>query len=78
MQHATSNTAYAFQALTPNMETFKFTKALSSNARALVVMRRYVREYAERELYSHITCTLPDGRRAKCSNRGGVALVQVW
>ncbi len=70
--------AFTFQAFTPDMTTYRFTNMLRNHARALVVMRQFVREYAERGQYSHITCNLPDGRRAKCSNRGGFALVQVW
>ncbi|EIJ36230.1 hypothetical protein [Thiothrix nivea] len=72
------NAVFTFRAFTPDMETYRFKQALRSPALALVVMRRYVREYAEQGLYSHITCNLPTGGRAKCSNRGGVAFVQVW
>ncbi|WML91137.1 hypothetical protein RCF98_01995 [Thiothrix lacustris] len=70
--------AFTFQAFTPEMTTYKFTNMLRNHARALVVMRQFVREYAERGQYSRITCKLPDGRRARCTNSGGFALLEVY
>lgn len=71
-------TTYTFVQMINLGESEIVRHELPNDWRAMLAMRRYVQQRTMRDEYTQVSCSLSDGRRAKCSNGGNLPRLRIW